>query len=677
MPMLVVKRCVALVLSLLVGVAGAHGLDAPGPAGLGQRAKVVGRVIDDAGRPVEGVRVTATGEAMGKELATALSHRDPQGNGVLQGVSGPDGRFTIDVPYADVRYSLFVHLGQPYHQDRERPRPSALSSNEPEPVEVVVDLMPVARPVMGRVLGIDGRPAIDRTVTLISEFGQRWQVKTDEAGRFIFDGMRMAMGTDTDVLVEGEGEVGVAVLDKRQAGNEVEIRLARPASVSGQVRAADSGELMAGVVVRIGVKGSSQLNWSTTTDREGRYTIEGVPPVELYCAAYSKTHYNTPAADAEAASDARLPALEPGKRTTYSGFNMQPVAVLRGRFIDQNGVPVPNALVCIRSHYHSDRSRHALVYTDKEGRFELYSGFYEYNYGSLEAYHPMVGTGWQHLDRLSPGQVTEDITLQAYGSARVSGRVTDGDGKPLAGIRCLFAHRISIMDTTDADGRYDLGMVPLWSNDPEQPDLYPICFLPPRPKATFVGEPPAEPGPFYVEQGHWLKLLPDDVAEQDARLQETRRLVLMGAVGDEPKQRAGRSRVFMMRGAVDPETEAGAQRVEGLMKHLYPEEPTHLSIGVHRTHDTDYLFETHADDRGRWGMSLLATDTDGWRAQAAEHGFVHPDQSGAAPREALDAVTVIVVRGKGDYTLYPPTQIVADQSRYTLPTDAARQREHD
>jgi len=125
-------------------------------ADAGGGARIVGRVVNAAGRGVPDTRVVVKSSSMGRALWWAFepgTRTDAQ------------GRFTIELPFPGIPYGLSA--GKMGHYD-------AHTKVLPDDVtQVTLTLTPYKEPrhLTGRVKHADGRPAADRTVKLIGEYG--------------------------------------------------------------------------------------------------------------------------------------------------------------------------------------------------------------------------------------------------------------------------------------------------------------------------------------------------------------------------------------------------------------------------------------------------------------------------------------------------------------------------
>ncbi len=155
-------------------------------------------------------------------------------------------------------------------------------------------------------------------------------------------------------------------------------------------------------------------------------------------------------------------------------FAMSRAIKVGGRVVDDQGKPVAGAKVFFSAGdgaaltgLRTEASFFDEEYTtDAEGRWECDLAPPTFNRGSIHVDHPdyaRVYEHWSvddHINELRAGTHTWTL-MRCF---KVRGRVTDPDGKPVAGARLAIGHMNSYPDhgpfpTTDADGRYEFTRV--------------------------------------------------------------------------------------------------------------------------------------------------------------------------------------------------------------------------
>lgn len=299
-----------------------------------------GRVVDDAGKPVEGAQIHVAEAA-----DDAIPFRRPRETAEPQGMSALDGFFRIE----DLRAGSAVDVTalRTGHAPGEA---QGVRVPADEPVRIV--LLAVAT-LSGRVLDPDGRPIPNASVGLHIRpragrgLGGRLTYSTSGGaplfGRSDADGnFRL---TDVAPGVVGlwavasgwqSGEVSDLELRAGEEKTGVEIVLSPAAFVEGRVLS-PSGRPVPGAEVQLTPEaGPMSMVASAGTDGDGRYQLDGVPPGRRTVEA---THpdYGTGRreADLRAGENSLDIALEAGSEVT-------------GRVVDDAGAPVASASVVLR-----------------------------------------------------------------------------------------------------------------------------------------------------------------------------------------------------------------------------------------------------------------------------------------------------------------------------------------
>ena len=281
------------------------------------RIDVVGRVIGPDGSPVAGASVRAT-----------------EGDESIHVETDADGRFRLPVAEEVPRYGVgLVATRDGYAPGFVRAEGGAT------PEDAIIRLKEDDPPIVGRVLNLEGRPVAGATVRPIwvrepeggdlsawleaarsgnagayelengllgnrikaEDVGLPTELTTDAEGRFRLDGIGQERLVELQIvgptirlakprvmtrpeegfdLNAGAGSTGWGVITYRGATFDLHAAPSRP--IVGVVRDLDSGEVLPGVTVRsekfaeYATYGQGDL--STTTDSEGRFRLDGMPP---------------------------------------------------------------------------------------------------------------------------------------------------------------------------------------------------------------------------------------------------------------------------------------------------------------------------------------------------------------------------------------------------------------
>jgi len=320
---------------------------------------------------------------------------DPLPMSLPQALSGADGRFELRNLIAG---EYLVNCNTPGYNYLEGRRVRLVPGSLPE--ELLIELER-GTPVAGRVVGPDGRTPLAgaRVSVLVEGEPPSLEQTTDADGRFAFESV--ARGNALQVQAEGFA-VATQPLWLEGADSPVEVTLAlryRGGTVTGRVYRADTGQPIAEAVV---------LAFDPSVSQGG-------DPAE---------HFQALSFD--------LRPEEPGL-----DFNQWPWPLWAG---------MPRAR------------------TDAEGRYELtHVGEGEY---LLYALAP--GQGWAQRENVAvrEGQTVTGVDLpiavrqdRPPAGGRISGTLTDPEGKPLANVRVVLqgiapGHIFTFPGQTDANGRY-------------------------------------------------------------------------------------------------------------------------------------------------------------------------------------------------------------------------------
>ncbi|HEX5719673.1 MAG TPA: carboxypeptidase-like regulatory domain-containing protein, partial [Thermoanaerobaculia bacterium] len=416
-----------------------------------------GRVVNRAEQPVAGAAVVlhpAFSGDMQMEMMMSLVSRESG----YEATTGSDGRFEIrDLPAGTWDLAVEARRYAPLRV------PGLVVPEGGGSTDLGTVILAPGVPVEGYVVDREGRPIA----------GAEVQVMEADAGfaSFLEDPSPAAVTAadgffrvedrregETINLVAGRAGYAPAGLQGVEIPAEEPVRIVLQAAsaVEGKVVGPD-GEPLANVMVFVmpadpmaiaamGTSGMSQM-MPATSSSNGSFRIENVSPgvIELHAMTLGR-------------QQALLKNLEvqPGQDLTGLEVVLAPGAVVEGRVLSASGKPVTGAEVNVMG------SNQAFGATsDGDGRYRLE--------GVSPGVHIIEATHKSYLPArrqlaVRAGDNTLDLTFEE-GSARISGRVVDQSGAPVAGARVYL--RQEEWSPTDpassmsgADGAFTLSGVP-------------------------------------------------------------------------------------------------------------------------------------------------------------------------------------------------------------------------
>lgn len=312
-----------------------------------------------------------------------------------------------------------------------------------------------ARPLDGVVLGPSAQPLVDAEVILFPGGDLRllqsrpldrasrptWTTRTDANGRFAFDAAPELPGAQLAVIASGLGRHEFDAPDEGPATVELRIEESAPGSVRGRVLD-EAAAPVPGAVVAAGAR-------STWTDDNGRFQLEvdfGAPlVVRALKAGVGSGAWRGGADEAKAELTLRLDTPPAPLSARVLDAQGHPAAGRRVLLLDRTdfGVVAPRTSEesftywSVEGLLGEERTR---TKTDANGRFTLVGAEGE-DYRIVVA--DAASLTAETFGPFTCGEAVPDLILAAPGATRtVRGRVTDTDGRPLAGAMIQTRRRL-------------------------------------------------------------------------------------------------------------------------------------------------------------------------------------------------------------------------------------------
>ncbi len=436
-------------------------------------ASVEGTVVDEDGDPV----ADATVAAINPWLQATRSSTDSQGRYRIEGLPAGEYRVAAAPPTDDSRLVR-------YH-------PSARSYCEGESIRLYGDtertevdmLLPKGATLKGWLTDQDGAAVVDAGVSASPTQGDsaRRSTTTDEDGRFVIRGLDVANGGASQwtvkVAVSGWPVqwLGPSYIESDATAFDVTMRGATEVGdhmlldgilFSGQVTDLDGP--VEDATVR--VYSSSQLI-QTSTDADGRYTVVGLPPGDVFSWAAADGRGVTYLPDADRPVEAIV--VEEGETSDAGDIHMPPEARFSVQLSAASGADLSEASILLYNDTHTvgrgaTADDNGLATVD-----QLHGGTYNMFIYAADA--GMTDT-WVRDDdgELAVFEVDDEtdmppIDVQLNPSARIEGTVIDEDGLPVANAAIIASpgedgvmegSENSFFTHTDGSGSFEITGLP-------------------------------------------------------------------------------------------------------------------------------------------------------------------------------------------------------------------------
>ncbi|HUT36558.1 MAG TPA: carboxypeptidase regulatory-like domain-containing protein [Planctomycetota bacterium] len=400
-------------------------------------ARLTGRVLDEAGKPLAGAQVSCRLDAateVGKRSVYQMSGQWYRGEATTNAAGAYSlGGLTQETYCVEVRPPEGKELA-----------PAAVRGvNAPEEGDVKLQDVTLYKggTLVGKVLGADGKPVEGAEVAFslpLGWRGTRVTGKTDAAGKVEFRGLASGQYTMTVQPPEGSVSCQKQFDDVRALSGltlEQTLKLPEGAKVTGTVTGPD-GKPVAGATVMASYGYASRAKG--TTDAQGRYVVAGLaPPAKLGPPQrYGPQNQVTAVAPAEAltlaTSSVPLPLIPLGGSAKLD-ITLKPGVAITGRVTGPGGTPVASAQVGVYRYTRGSIQGFGSVFTDEQGRYTI--GHLLETAMSVTVDPP---EGLKLLrkavaeKRFEPGKLsTVDVALET--GATLVGEVVTSKGKPVVG----------------------------------------------------------------------------------------------------------------------------------------------------------------------------------------------------------------------------------------------------
>jgi len=402
--------------------------------------RVSGRVVDEAGDPIEGVRVTVRRKGQSGDMRRMGMFVS---GSTRPAVTDAEGRYVVRNAPAGELEVLFEHRRYEEVKQDLSLRPDVRDTDLEKTV------LPRGEGIEGIVLDERGEPLAGARVSANSTgqvrpgSGRTWgSAKTDLEGRLEIYGLRKG---EYRLRASYHGRYAAEVVVE-SGTKDVRIRMREAGRLAGRARGVN-GMPVPGAQVRARVSDPSDPNrnenvgW-TRTDPDGRFSLDSLPPDRPFQLTITHDAYREATFQGVVAqATERVFVLDPGVRVA-------------GIVVDADGAPVANAQVFVAGGTNKS------VTTDADGRFEA-GGLHE---GEIKVTLLESGQGFIKTEPrvVTPGD--RNIRLVAIEGESIKGKVVDAEGNATTQVRVrlLDAEGSEVADTWvwRDDGNFELRGLP-------------------------------------------------------------------------------------------------------------------------------------------------------------------------------------------------------------------------
>jgi len=390
---------------------------------LGGAAPLAGRVLDPAGGPVVGAKVTLLVSAFRRfdddrtpaEAVPQVTTTDASGTFRFDSASAEGNGLRVEAPAFAVASRSGVRSG-------------ALA----RPISLELGTV-----VRGTVTLADGRTGA--ASALVRFEGQatttRWAESRPDGG-FVLEGVPR----ETGQIVADGGERGRGTTTLAPGSTEpARVALAPMARVEGRVVDADSGAPVPGV--RLVAKGRDRARFLAVSSRDGAYALASLPPGT----------WELEADDDRFVRRVRPLTLTPGQVERVD-VPLTRAAAVEGRVTDEKGVPIEGARVEVRAGTANPLARfvrrlegrsEAPAHTSRDGAFRVTQVRPGDNLQLVVSHDDYESRTIGGL-RVAAGATRSGIGVVLRHGLAVSGVVRDEDEKPLAGVELQLTREMRL-----------------------------------------------------------------------------------------------------------------------------------------------------------------------------------------------------------------------------------------